>query len=120
MATLNGYKTSGTFAATTTFQTCYTFYSAGTGIRGYITITGGTTNGAYAGMVMAFFDWSSGSWPSLTQMAVSGNAAQGNLNPPNTLGGGSQTVFIQQNGTTGQIQVKVLVACTVNWFVTYI
>ena len=40
MTTLNGYKTSGTFSAATTFQDIYIF----NGSRGFITVIGNTNN----------------------------------------------------------------------------
>ena len=70
MATLNGYKTSGTFSATTTFQDIHVLNSAGS--RGFITVIGNSHN---IGMSIAFFEnYPSRSYPSLTAMAMSGNA----------------------------------------------
>ena len=75
MATLNGYKTSGTFASTTSWQTIYTMnYSSGS--RGFITVYG-QFNGPNYGMITCFFDGVNNiSYPSLTQIACSGNGAQ--------------------------------------------
>jgi hypothetical protein len=36
------------------------------------------------------------------------------------LGTGTQTLFMQQNGPTGQIQVRVTTACTVTWWITFL
>ena len=47
VATLNGYKTSGTFSSTTTFQTVYTIP---TGTQGFITLKSQSTNT----IIMAF------------------------------------------------------------------
>jgi hypothetical protein len=35
-------------------------------------------------------------------------------------GTGMQIIFMQQNGTSGQIQVKVATACSVTWWVTFL
>jgi hypothetical protein len=68
MDTLNGYKASGTFSATTTFQT-FLWYS--TGLQGFITFK--TAVGT--SMIMGFFEGTTGmtggSW---TQLASSGTA----------------------------------------------
>jgi hypothetical protein len=117
MATLNGYKTSGSIGATTSFQTIFIPSNS----RGIITAitTGGGSN---AGMVMAFFEFTNGNTnPSLTQLAVSGNAfPQAVLNTPNTFSG-TQTVFIQMvQSSPYPIQVKVATACTVYWYVTFL
>jgi hypothetical protein len=36
------------------------------------------------------------------------------------LGTGTQTLFMQQNGTSGQIQVKVTTANAVTWWITFL
>jgi hypothetical protein len=117
MATLNGYKTSGTFAATTTFQTIYTMnYISGT--RGIITVTG-QLGGPNYGMIACFFEGTNNvSFPSLTQIACSGNSSQSSINSSNVSTGGTQTIFLQLTGTAGAIQVKTASNFTVNWYVT--
>ena len=86
VATLNGYKTSGTFSATTTFQTIFTWASPA---RGFITMLG---SGANTGMLTCFFEGTGGqSFPSLTQIACSGNAGQAVLNTTNTTSAGTNS-----------------------------
>ena len=86
MATLNGYKISGTIASTTTFQIIYTPSNT----RGFIYVVAG---GPCYSMVMAFFEAYSGfSYGSLTQLATAGNGVQGVLNPPNTSTGGTVNI----------------------------
>ena len=119
MATLNGYKTSGSFLSNTTFQTIFTPSSA-VASRGFITVatSGG---GANSGMVMAFFEYSSGNtYPSLTQLALSGNTfPQATITGPNTCNG-SQVVFLQMLQSSGYpIQVKANSSMTVYWYITF-
>ena len=117
MATLNGYKTSGTFSATTTYQTIYTLAP---NVRGFTTAIG---SGSSIGAFTAFFDaYSGGSYPSLTAVAMSGNSGMSSgIQAPNTLGAGTQTVFLQGSaGTSFNIQVKVLSACTITWYITFL
>jgi len=106
--TCTSLRNSGSFSATTSFQTFYTFTNPG---RGFVTVN---SNGP--GMCMGFFEWTT-SWPSLTLLATSYNAQQGSLNTPGTSSAGTQALFIQQNGVTGQIQVKVSSNTTVQWAV---
>ena len=112
MATLNGYKTSGSIAATTTFQTIFTWAS---GTQGFITMIG---SGTATGMMCCFFEGLSGlSYPSITQLASSGQSGQASLNTSNT-GAGTQSVFAQL-GPGYAVQAKVSTACTLYWCVTY-
>ena len=104
-------KVNGSFSATTSFSTFYTMTSNPT-TRAFITVNGGPS------MVMCFFDWSGGSYPSLTLLASSGNATQAALTTSNT-GAGVNALSIQQNGNTGQIQIKATSAMTVIWFITF-
>ena len=116
MATLNGYKTSGTFASTTTFQNLYAM-SYTPGSRGIITVVG-QSGGPNYGMISAFFEGTSAqSYASITQIACSGNNAQAAINPTNATTGGTQTIFLQMSGSN-VIQVKTSAAFNVNWFVT--
>ena len=97
MDTLNGYKASGTFSSTTTFQT-FLMYS--TGLQGFITLKT-PVGGA---MIMGFFEGTTGTTAgSWTQLASSGTA-------------GGITVQV----VAFQIQVKTTVATTVSWSRTYI
>ena len=115
IATLNGYKTSGTFAATTAWQTFFTFPS---GTRGFVTVIGAAGN---LGMMMGLFEGTSGqTYGSLTQLAASGNNNQAVLNTTNASTGGTQVVFIQNVISSFQIQVRVATACTVSWYITYV
>jgi hypothetical protein len=112
MATLNGYKTSGSISATTTFQTIYTITTSGQGI---ITVSG--TSPSYLGMVMGFFQWlPNGSNASLTQLAASGNGAQAVL-APNTFTGTNAVSF---NISGVNLQVKALAPTTLNWYITFL
>ena len=53
-------------------------------------------------------------------MAMSGNNGMtSGIQSPNTLGAGTQTVFMQIS-SYGTIQVKVSSACTVNWYITFL
>ena len=114
VATLNGYKTSGTFSATTTFQTIFNF----SGTRGFITMIG---SGANTGMLTCFFEATYGqSFSSLTQIACSGSAAQALLNTTNSTSAGTQTVFAQQPSSGYAVQAKVSTTCTLYWYVTYL
>jgi hypothetical protein len=80
MATLNGYKTSGSIAATTTFQTIFTWAAS---TRGFITVIAVAPN--YS-MFAGFFEGTSnGSYNSLTQIAPSGNSNQALLNTTNVI-----------------------------------
>ena len=115
MATINDYKSNGTIAATTTFQTIYTPTS---GKQGIITVV--STSGSYPSMMAAFFQWTSGATvPSLTQIASSGNATQSAINTTN-VGAGTQFIAMQMLQTgIPYIQVKTTSgAFTVNWLVT--
>ena len=75
-------------------------------------------SGSSTGMMCCFFEGTGGqSYPSLTQIASSGNAGQASLNTTNT-GLGSQSVFAQLGGGYS-VQTKVSTACTLYWYVTY-
>ena len=103
MATLNGYKTSGTFSGTTTFQNLVNAIAGG--MRGIITVTAGAPN--YS-MIAAFFEYSE-TYCSLTQIAASGNTNQLALNTSNAASAGTQNVFIQQYPiNTGTYKLKFL------------
>jgi len=41
------------------------------------------------------------------------------INAPSTNSNGTQTIFLQIVGYT-QIQVRTTVACTVNWYITFL
>ena len=74
------------------------------------------------GMVMCFFEWTNAStYPSLTELALSGGSVgtYPQINAPNTNSNGTQTIFLQIVGYT-QIQVRTTVACTVNWYITFL
>jgi hypothetical protein len=116
LSAINNLRTNGTVAATTTFRTFYTFGAPAPGHRAIITVN---AVGSLAGMVMCFFDWSTGSYPSLTQMASSGHGQQPNLTTTN-IGTGTNPLTVQQNGTSGQIQVKATANITVTWYVTFV
>ena len=115
MATLNGYKTSGTISSTTSFQTVYTPSS---GTRGFITLTSSSN-----GMITAFFEYTNNiTYPCLVQLAISGNAQQPVLTSSSSTFNGTQTIFIQmlQNGMPPfSIQVKTTTSATVYWNVTH-
>jgi hypothetical protein len=107
-------KTSGTFAATTTFQAIYTITS---GTRGFITIT--STSATNRGMITLFFEGTANlSYASLTQIACSGNSTQAVINPTSALTGGTQTIFAQIHGGGYSVQVRVSTACTVSWSIS--
>ena len=115
MSTLNGYKTSGTIAGTSTFQAIYT---VALGTRGFITVIAMAPN---YNMFMGFFEWTtSGTYQSLTQMAQSGNYTQLALNPTNASSAGTVTLTVQQVSNSGPIQAKVAANGTINWYVTLI
>jgi hypothetical protein len=118
MATLNGYKTSGSISATTSFQTIYTVAQ---GTRGIITVV---CNSA-PGTVMALFEWetASNTFAMLTQLAFSAGSSPGfpfAATAPNTSSSGSQTVFLQMAlvSSNAAIQMKSSTAGTANWYVT--
>jgi len=116
LSTLSNHYNGGTFSATTNWGTFYTFPNPG---RGFVVVSSAVSSSQLStapGMCMCFFEWTQ-SWPSLTLLATSYNAQQSNLSSAGTASGGTQTLFIQQNGTTGQIQVKVSTAITVQWAV---
>ena len=76
--------------------------------------------GAYPCMMSAFFQWTSlTTYPSLTQIASSGNAVQSGISTTN-VGTGTQSIVLQITSTgTPLIQVKAAIASfTVSWFVT--
>ena len=81
-----------------------------------ITVNG---TGTYPGMITAFFEWSTGSYPSTTQIAAS---LQGTSNALNTssaaTGTGTTYLSIQQNGNTGQVQIKSSTAMTITYNIT--
>ena len=108
MATLNNLRTSGTLTSTTAWQT---FYSFAGGTRGFVVVSSGIT-----GMCMGFFEWTV-AWPSLTLLATSYNATQGNLNSPGTSSAGTQQLFMQLAGVNGQIQVKSTSSFSAQWAV---
>jgi hypothetical protein len=114
IATLNGYRTSGTIASTTTFQIVYTPSS---GTRGFITLTSSSN-----GMITAFFEYTNNiTYPCLVQLAISGNAQQPVLTSSSSTFNGTQTMFIQmlQNGSPPfSIQVKTTTSATVYWNVS--
>ena len=114
LSTLNDFRTSGTFAATTSFGTFYTM-SYLTGPRAFVTVKG---TGATPSMVTCFFEWSTGSFPSFTQTAASANAQQSSLSTSILATAGTQQITLQQNGVTGNLQVKVVSAITVSWNIT--
>jgi hypothetical protein len=104
-------RTSGTLASTTSFQTIYTIVSNQHGI-----VRVSSTNTSYPSMMIALFEWTNGStYPSLTQIASSGNANQASINTTNT-GNGTQYITLQINGST--IQVKTTASFNVTWYVT--
>ena len=108
-------KSRGSITATTTFQTVYTLTS---GTQGTITAVSGT--GAYPCMMSAFFQWTNGTtYPSLTQIASSGNAVQSGISPTN-VGNGTQFIALQITSTgTPLIQLKTTTSSfTVRWYVT--
>ena len=115
MSTLNGYKTSGTIAGTSTLQTIYT---VALGTRGFITVI---AMGPTYNMFMGFFEWTtSGTYQSLTQLAQSGNNTQAVLNTTNASSAGTVTLTVQQVSNAGTIQAKVATNSTINWYVTLI
>ena len=117
LATLTNRRTSGTLSATSTFQTIYTMPDpTGNPLRAFVTASSSLS---YPNSITCFFEWST-SWPCLTQIAQSGNAQQANLSSSNVASAGTQLIFMQQNGTTGQIQVKVTTATAVTWWVTFL
>ena len=112
IATLNGYKTSGTFSGTTSWQTIFSCAN----VKGFIAITSGSPN---LSMITAFFENATNTtYASLTLIASSGNNNQLTLNTSNTSSGGTQNVFIQLVATN--IQVKVASPATCNWSVIYL
>ena len=117
LATLTNRRTSGTLSATSTFQTIYTMPDpTGNPLRAFVTASSSLS---YPNSITCFFEWST-SWPCLTQIAQSGNAQQTNLSSSNVASAGTQLIFMQQNGTTGQIQVKVTTATAVSWWVKFL
>ena len=117
ISTLNNLRTSGTFASTTAFQTFYTWTS---GQQGFCTVKGSATGSNY-GMMCVFFEGTSGlCYPSVTQIAVSGNAQQAALNSTTAVSAGTQLVFVQNNPGTYSLQVKVTTAGTVTWNITFV
>ena len=108
-------KSSGSITATTTFQTIYTLTS---GTQGVITAVSG--NGSYPCMMSAFFQWTNGTtYPSLTQIASSGNAVQSGISTTN-VGNGTQYIALQITSTgTPLIQIKSTTSSfTVRWYIT--
>ena len=94
-------------------------YSVTSSTRGFITAI---CLGNPMGMVMCSFEWTNAStYPSLTQLALSGGSigTYPQMNAPNTNSNGTQTIFLQIVGYT-QIQVRTTVACTVNWYITFL
>ena len=118
MATLNGYKTSGSITSNTTFQTVYTITS---GTRGFSTLVSQGNNC----IIMAFFEFTTGTtYASLTQLAQAGNNYQTSApSAPNTASGGTVGMTIQllnATNTTPYIQVKTTNTGTVYWYVSLI
>jgi len=115
--TLNNLRTSGTLTATTTFQTIYTLTS---GTQGILTACSGS--GSYPCMMAAFFQWRNGStYPSLTQIASSGNVVQSGLSTTN-VGTGTQYISLQITSSgTPVIQLKTTTGSfTVKWYITHL
>ena len=120
IGTLNGYKTSGSLSATTSFKTAYTLTTSS---RGFIAVN---AVGNPYGMVKAYFEYLNGSSnPTLTQLAFSGGGAATYplaANVPNTAAMGTQNIFLRlsSNNLPTSIQVKVTSAQTVSWSITFI
>ena len=94
------------------------------GSRGFITDYGQSSGPNY-GMITCFFDGVNDiSYPSLTQIACSGNGAQLLDSSSSASTGGTQTVFLQLGGTVDPgrrwIQVKTASAFTVKWYITFL
>ena len=71
---------------------------------------------------MFVFEWTNAStYPSLTQLVLSGGTTRiyPQISSPNTNSNGTPTIFLQIVGYT-QIQVRTTVACTVNWYITFL
>ena len=122
MALLNGYKTSGTFASTASWQNLYTFSYTSSGCRGFITVTG-QVNGPSYGMITAFFEGTlATSYATLTQIACSGNGAGASKNTSGAIAGGTQTIFLQliNSASAPTIQVKTTSYFNVNWFIIFL
>ena len=115
MATLNGYKTSGTISVSSTYQTLYTVAQ---GTRGFITIV---AIAPFYNMFMGYFEWTtSGSYQSLTRIAQSDNSVQANLNTTNASTAGTIYLSVQQASNTGPIQAMLPSIGTINWYVSLI
>ena len=116
LSAINAWKTSGTFASTTTFQNLYTIAN-NPGSRGFITVTG-QLGGPNFGMITCFFEGSSNqSYACLTQIACTGNGQPPSINTTAVCTGGTQTIFLEiPSGYT--IQVRTISAFSVNWYVT--
>ena len=115
MNTISGYKSSGTIAATTSFQS---IYSITAGTQGFITAV---CQGSPFGMVMAYFQWSNYTYQTLTQLAISAGTAPTYplaVQAPNTTTTGAQVIFLQITAAPAIIQMKTTAACTVYWYVT--
>ena len=116
IAALQAYKTSGTLAATTAFQTFFLINSSGPPVRGMVTVTG--TSASYQGMCMALFEWTSGGTiASLTQLASSGSSAQVGLQTTGTIVA-FNAVSVQISGYS--LQAKATGSTTLNWYITYL
>ena len=104
-------KLSGSFSATTTFQTIYTITSPQYGIIRVV-----SANTSYPSMMIAMFELTNTmTYTSLTLLASSGNAAQAAINTTNT-GNGPQYISLQLAGAN--IQVKTTANMNVTWYVT--
>ena len=102
-------RSSGSLAATTTFQTIYPLVG---NQCGFITIRSSLNS-----MWMGYFDWSGVTFPSLTILAQSGNGFSAGISPPGTNNGGVQAITVQLTTTSSfNIQVKTSSASTVTWF----
>ena len=106
MATLNGYKTTGSISGTTSFQTIYNI----NGNSGFIIVFAGAPNNSN---ITALF--CTGANYCLTQIASAGNANQTALNTTNAASGGTCNLTIQQLNNTGAIQAKVPANSTISW-----
>ena len=109
MATLNGYKISGTFSANTTYQTIYTLPT--TGIRAFVNAC--CTTSPYV-FLLCFVEWEPSTYPSITQLAWSGTTAP--TYPlvavaPNTCNVGTQTVFMQLSSGSNPSYIQLSLKC---------
>jgi hypothetical protein len=113
LTTLTDLRKTGTFASTTSFATFYTMPNM---CRAFITACQSATPNS----ITCFFEWTLG-YPSLTQIAQSGNATQTVLNTTNATSAGTQYIFMQQTlSNQGFIQVKTNTSTTVTWWITFL